>query len=53
VNLPEMETSGRWQMILNTARPGASGSPALGLRLGSHSLIALRFAESPSELGSR
>jgi glycogen operon protein len=53
VNLPEMETPGRWRMILNTARPGAAGSPTLGLRLGSHSLIALRFAESPSELGSR
>jgi isoamylase len=51
VNLPEMETPGRWQIILNTARPNASGSPTLGLRLGSHSLIALRFLESPSELG--
>jgi hypothetical protein len=51
VNLPEMETPGRWQIILNTARPNASGSPTLGLRLGSHSLIALRFLESPSDLG--
>jgi isoamylase len=50
VTLPKMETQGRWELILNTARPGATGSPAQGLRLGSHSLIALRFAESASEL---
>jgi glycogen operon protein len=50
VTLPTMETQGRWELILNTARPGATGSPTQGLRLGSHSLIALRFLESPSEL---
>ena len=46
VTLPKMETQGRWELILNTARPGATGSPTQGLRLGSHSLIALRFPES-------
>jgi isoamylase len=51
VTLPKMETQGRWELILNTARPGATGSPTQGLRLGSHSLIALRFAESANELG--
>ena len=51
VTLPKMETQGRWELILNTARPGATGSPTQGLRLGSHSLIALRFLESPAELG--
>ncbi len=51
VTLPTMETPGRFELILNTARPGATGSPAQGLRLGSHSLIALRFAESPGDLG--
>jgi isoamylase len=50
VTLPKMDTQGRWELILNTARPGATGSPTQGLRLGSHSLIALRFAESASEL---
>jgi isoamylase len=50
VTLPKMETQGRFELILNTARPGATGSPTQGLRLGSHSLIALRFAESASEL---
>ena len=50
VTLPKMETQGRLELILNTARPGATGSPTQGLRLGSHSLIALRFAESASEL---
>ena len=51
VTLPKMESQGRWELIMNTARPGATGSPTQGLRLGSHSLIALRFAESASELG--
>ena len=41
---PQIEAQGRWEIILNTARPGATGSPTQGLRLGSHSLIALRFA---------
>ena len=51
VTLPEIEAQGRWEIILNTARPGATGNPTQGLRLGSHSLIALRFLESPDELG--
>ncbi len=51
VTLPEIEAQGRWEIVLNTARPGATGSPTQGLRLGSHSLIALRFVESPGELG--
>ena len=50
VTLPRMEGPGRWELILNTARPGATGNPTQGLRLGSHSLSALRFLESPSEL---
>jgi glycogen operon protein len=51
VNLPEMETPGRWRMILNTARPGASSTPTQGLRLSAHALVALRFLEQPGELG--
>jgi hypothetical protein len=52
VNLPEMETPGRWRLLLNTARPDASGSPTQGLRLAAHSLVALRFVESPADLAA-
>ena len=49
--LPKMDDPGPLGAASSTPHaPVATGSATQGLRLGSHSLIALRFLESPAEL---